>query len=267
MIESPRIHEHLVTPEVAEQWMEKNTSNRRLSLPLVERYARDMGAGKWELNGETVKFDSSGRVIDGQHRLAAIIRSGKTCRLHVATGLPVRRGIVATIDNGRPRSAGDVLRMNGFASHSRMASIARFVLQLESGMMNCGPVGNAEILAEVTENPEAYKQAALHGKHVERVVIVPPYGAFSMQAHARDPVAFAEWHEQFASGANLDRDSAILTLRNHLLQAKSLGRTRVTTFRYDAYCKLCRTWNRWRSGMPLRKITRSKQTKGKVEVI
>jgi len=267
MIESPRIQEHLVTPEIAKQWLVRNVSNRRVSPPLVERYARDMGAGNWELNGETVKFDSSRRLIDGQHRLSAIIKSGKSTKMYVATGLPTNHRIAATIDNGRARSASDILKMHGYSHNSIMAALARFVMQLQPDRWNGGSVGNYEILEEVKRNPSKYERASIQAKQVSGVVTAPPYGAFAMQAFDKDPELFVKWHNQFASGANLEHDSAILTLRNHLLQLKSLGLTRVTTFRYETYAKLCHAWNLGRQGKKCKRINTPSQTTGIIELL
>ena len=267
MIESPRIQEHLVTPEIAKQWLVKNVSNRKVSPPLVERYARDMGAGNWELNGETVKFDSSRRLIDGQHRLSAIIKSGKSCKLYVATGLPTSYKVAATIDNGRSRSAADVLRMNGYSHHTRMAAIARFVMQLKSDKYNHGSVGNYEILEEVKKSPNEYERAAFQSKQVSGIATVPPYGAFAMQAYDKEPEAFSSWHEKFTTGAGLQSGTAILTVRNHLLRMKALGHTRKTAFRYDVYAKLCFAWNMARKGKSCKRIEIPAKTFGIIELL
>ena len=80
-----------ITPEMATAYMKKNTNNPRgkssLSRRIVKQYAEDMSAGLWQLNGEAIMFDEDGYLKNGQHRLAAIILSGKTVEMCVIRGV------------------------------------------------------------------------------------------------------------------------------------------------------------------------------------
>lgn len=71
-----------ITPAKAKEYLKKNVNNPRgknsLNRRIVKTYADDMANGLWELNGEAIVFDEDGFLKDGQHRLAAIILSGKT---------------------------------------------------------------------------------------------------------------------------------------------------------------------------------------------
>lgn len=65
-----------VTPQMAQEWLATNAKNNRdLSKVTVKRYANDMVKGQWMVTGEAIKFDRTGRLIDGQHRLQALIES------------------------------------------------------------------------------------------------------------------------------------------------------------------------------------------------
>lgn len=90
-----------VTPQLAAEFLEKNANNRSLSNAVVEHYAMQMRSGKWIANGETIKFGSNGELVDGQHRLQAIIQSGVTVTMVVVTGVP--EGSKETIDVGKVR--------------------------------------------------------------------------------------------------------------------------------------------------------------------
>ena len=56
----PTVDVVMVTPKTAKQWLKNNTRNRRLNITTVERFANEMKAGAWRLNGETIKFDNFG---------------------------------------------------------------------------------------------------------------------------------------------------------------------------------------------------------------
>jgi len=58
-----------VTPDQASAWLATNaTNNRKISTTIVNQYARDMIAGRWEITGEAIKFDTTGRLIDAALR-------------------------------------------------------------------------------------------------------------------------------------------------------------------------------------------------------
>ena len=79
-----------ITPKKAKEYLAKNIHNPRhgnMNRSVIKRYAEDMKAGKWELNGEAIMFDEDGYLKNGQHRLAAIILSGVTVRMCVIRGV------------------------------------------------------------------------------------------------------------------------------------------------------------------------------------
>lgn len=100
-----------ISPSTARKYLELNRSNRPLSKRTILDYVRAMHAGEWLLNGEAIKFDRDGRLVDGQHRLAAIEKSGQTLSTVVMRGLDPE--VFKTLDTGRNRSAGDVLAIKG----------------------------------------------------------------------------------------------------------------------------------------------------------
>jgi hypothetical protein len=58
----------MITPQKAVEILDtKNFNNRPVSQFTVDRYAQEMKAGRWKLNGEPIIFGKSGRLIDGQH--------------------------------------------------------------------------------------------------------------------------------------------------------------------------------------------------------
>lgn len=97
----------LVTPELAERWLEKKAPNRALNDNLALEYALAMEAGSWEQTHQGIAFDDAGRLVDGQHRLSAIPLSKKSVKMLVTRGLT--REEVLTIDRGRVRDAADSL--------------------------------------------------------------------------------------------------------------------------------------------------------------
>ncbi len=95
---SPRVEILDVSPALAEAWLAKNRTTAT-SQGGRRGYARDMLAGRWSLNGETVKLDVNGHLRDGQHRLNAVVVSGATVPMVVVSNLGTE--VMQTVDAGR----------------------------------------------------------------------------------------------------------------------------------------------------------------------
>ncbi len=100
------------TPDSARKILDaNNTFNRPVNGTRVTVYAAEMSAGKWMMTGESIKFADTGKLLDGQHRLLAIIKCGKSIELPVVRGLDPET--FKAIDTGKERSKIDVLALNG----------------------------------------------------------------------------------------------------------------------------------------------------------
>lgn len=123
----PRAEWESITPDLAAKILERNTANRTLSQGLVDRYAAEMRRDAWdEDNGETIKIAADGTVVDGQHRLWAVVESGRTIRFLVVRG--VDRDSFQTIDIGKARTAGDLVGIAGIPSGNQVAAGAMIAL-------------------------------------------------------------------------------------------------------------------------------------------
>lgn len=93
-----------VTPKVAAAWLTMNHVERPLDLAHVRNLAARMRADKWTDSAASIAFDAEGHVVDGQHRLAAIVEAKTPVTLLVTTNCSSdQRGI----DWGLPR-AGEI---------------------------------------------------------------------------------------------------------------------------------------------------------------
>lgn len=99
----PTVRLEVITPDIAEEMLGTNHERQRsVNERIVLQYAHDMTEERWPITGDTIKEDWNGRIIDGQHRLRAIIKSGATIETFVARGLDP--DVFADLDQGRKRS-------------------------------------------------------------------------------------------------------------------------------------------------------------------
>lgn len=104
----------IVTPEIATVWMRQNIigddRNRRFRKAHARSLALEMKKGQWRLTHQGIAFGASGRLLDGQHRLQAIIDSGVTIPMVVFIDVP--EDVFTNFDRGAARNIGDVLDVN-----------------------------------------------------------------------------------------------------------------------------------------------------------
>lgn len=93
-----------ITPEVAAQYDALNKNVRNVIPSLVDRLARDMAAGRWKATHQGIAFDEDGRLVDGQHRIRAVIKSGVTVKIMVFRGITADQNLA--VDCGAKRSDG-----------------------------------------------------------------------------------------------------------------------------------------------------------------
>lgn len=124
-----------ISPEVAEKMLEgsKDIKNRSVNDGHVGWLASQMKAGKWTLNGEAIILDDEDQIIDGQHRLWAVIEAGVVIESLVVRGAD-RKGF-ATIDTGAARTLANVLGIVGEKYANTVASALSWTYRHDLGKM------------------------------------------------------------------------------------------------------------------------------------
>jgi hypothetical protein len=207
-----------VTPAKAEKWLQKNASNRRPSDMTIAAYARDIEAGNWELTPQAVAFNVNGDLLDGQHRLHAVIKSNKAVKMVIVRGC--NHDVRKYIDRGRKRSLSDRMRMEGLEGRIALkASCSSLLVRLDRGSTRELITGD-----EAVETLEQYTAefAWLDTATLSRGFKVASYVAPVMWA-LRLGDRVAEFHEGVQSGVGLRAKSPALAMRNALTRTATQG--------------------------------------------
>lgn len=239
-----------ISPQLATTMLERNTLNRALSDLHVQRLAAEMKAGHWKLNGDTIRF-SGDRLVDGQHRLWAIIESGCTIEVLVVEGLD--DGVFDTIDIGKGRSHADTLSVLDEDHPAALAAALKVVDRYERGLLSSSiRYTNSEVIALLNKHPQIRRSIEVCGYQAG---LVPP--SMKIAAHylfQRKSVEEADtFIRDFKSGASLGEDDPVHRVRERFV-AMSAGRTRYS-MRCD-YVMACmiRAWNARREGRLLKRL-------------
>ena len=103
-----------ITPDMAREWLTRNMKNNRPVLKAtVHSYARQMRNGSWHLTHQGIAFDENGELVDGQHRLHAIIEANVPVEMNVTYNVRHTPGELFTVDMGRKRTYQNAVVMGG----------------------------------------------------------------------------------------------------------------------------------------------------------
>lgn len=266
-----RFEERWVSPEDAEDMLTHNERNRALRPTHVRTLTSDMVSGNYLFTGDTVKFDRTGRLIDGQHRLNGIVKSGVGQWVLVVRGLDPR--VQAVIDAHARRSAGNALRFvfEDASAVETAASIARMCLMID-GMRAPTAVSstyanrkhsNADVVAWAEDNPDVFEISAKAKQLSSRThsgagIPAALGGWILLHAHRIDPAMthqfFLPLHDR-AEPFGVMGDGSVVDPREDPRYAfhtavKAMGMEDKRTLRIPVFGALA--WNEWRSGRPRR---------------
>ena len=159
----------LITPEIAKSMLAVTDSvgfqNRNLRRSKVEMYTRDLKNGVWKMTNQSIGVLYNGAVVDGQHRLHAIVRSGMAVRCLVVSGLSA--DVFPFIDIGAPRRLADAIRHDQQAYATNMAAVGKLLASFDAGnILNRHTLpSNQEALQSLEKHPVAQEWVNILGPH------------------------------------------------------------------------------------------------------
>lgn len=156
--------EIIITPKYAKAMLDKHEEvlqnstlppNRRYEPKRAQFYASQMKNGDWQNNGEDMHIAKSGRILNGQHRLHAIIMSGVSLKMGIKYDID---DSVFIYDRGRMRSSSDTLTMKGIDKEitgNFYVSIVRLHYYYQKGLMY---VSDADIERFICKHDKTFKE-------------------------------------------------------------------------------------------------------------
>lgn len=238
----------MIGPEMADKLLADRGPNRAVSSAVIAKYARDIEAGRWQLNGQTIKIDSDGRLLDGQHRLEAVKKAMKAIPAIVVEGLPT--DVINSLDIGRKRSMNDVLREHGETNTITLASALRWLWMIRTGVVlaaNSSPsIGELlELLEAVPEIRNSLRNVAAIHEIMGNGIAAALHCTFAEKDADLADVFFA----RLIDGVNLAEHSPIRHLRERLIKTRASRRVRLAEAERVALS--IKAWNAFRNDRPL----------------
>jgi hypothetical protein len=232
-----------VTPELAQQWLGTNLRNRNLRPGGVAQYARDMESGRWRFTGEPIKFSVDGALLDGQHRLHAVFKSGVTLPMLVVRGLPAESQTF--MDTGLKRTAPDALALMGEKQTSVLSSVAGMVVN--DGARMSRRVSHAEILEVLAAEPLIRTITTEIMPALKLTCATPAVLGYAYwRLDKVSPDDTAKFFGALSSLAGLPAGSPVLALHKRLSGYTRGGASRGRSYRQESLACIFMAWNAWR---------------------
>lgn len=238
-----------ITPDMAEKLLAKNTHNRNPKVSNLKKVVRALENGEWKLNGEAIKIALNGDILDGQHRLLAIVQTGLPMTTLIIRGL--ENDTQETMDGGSPRTAADALKLRGEANFTTLAAVAKKICTYQAAGLRVATgtqftITTAEILSTVDKTPgirdtAKYANNIAKGTGMTASIVGLLFHVFS--AIDADDATF--FFDRFHDGEMLAKGNPIYELRRCLENVKSVRGEKSQTFIAAVTIK---AWNKFRDG-------------------
>ncbi len=204
-----------ITPEQAKAYLTKNRKNRPVQPATVDRFVEQMKSGQWLCTHQGIAFDKDGFLLDGQHRLHAIVKSGCTIRMRVTIDLPPEA--MAVLDTGMKRTQGQILHMRGQQYASFWAALCNSLQKLIT-RSNRVPLSVFDMERILTEEAD---MVALSGPHfVDTAMRTSWLSAPLFLAMRKDPAKVTAFISAYSSGVNLQEGDPAHGLRKLFIEGR-----------------------------------------------
>ena len=127
----PESKVELVTPDYAQELLKKNDRNRGLSKYVLSNYVSDMENDRWQDSASQIQISSEGWLLNGQHRLHAVVQSGRSQYFTITKGLQSETQDV--MDLGKTRTVADALSIRGVKNWHMVAASIRLHYGWQTG--------------------------------------------------------------------------------------------------------------------------------------
>lgn len=248
-----------IGPEEAATFLAMNTHNRMIRPRHVAFLADEIRGGRWHLTNDAITVSETNVLLNGQHRLRAIIDAGTPVQLLVLFGADVESQVVT--DTGNRRNLADALRIAGFDNLAALAATVTFVFRMTDPLLSF-PATRAkkypyqpQIDFAIKHESELF-EAIRMARHVREHLVFPGRiisGLWFLQAELDREDADTFWCS-IASGAALAEDDPRLIWRRWCERLRTNGRNTITTEPVQV-AMVIKAWNTWRAGGTTRLLT------------
>lgn len=239
--------------------LERNTHNRSVNRRLVERLTLTIERDEYIFNGQPIQVAEDGTLLDGQHRLLAVVASGKPIDTLIIWNAKMETQ--DTMDMGKARSVSDVLRLRGYANHHTVAAVGKRIALgtmqgLQAGAASLQKEVSAGKIVSIVESLEEIDRYTVYARSVAKAsgLIISQVGFLMWWFDNIDRVDSDYFWERLRTGQSLDEGDPIYALRRY---GQLTNHTGMGTFgrQVTMGAMIVKAWNKFRQGEPVLRLT------------
>jgi hypothetical protein len=180
---------------MAKRWLAMRKTNRPVNLVNYNKVVKALTEGTYRLNGESIILSDDG-ILDGQHRLLAVVDTGVAMWSVVVYGID--SAYFATIDSGKVRGASDVLSIAGHLNTTVLGASLVVLWQIGRGtVMSKEHPPTVEIEGILAEHPWLSESVTFCKRKLPRMI---------------SPARLTAAHYVFSQHSRLEADRFIMDL-------------------------------------------------------
>lgn len=250
----PQFEKVQITPELAREWLRTtNKRNRKIKWDRVHQHVGAIRRGEWRLNGDAIRFDKGGVLIDGQNRLQAVVEADTPITSFVVWGL--EPDAQNTIDVGSRRSLADALTIAGESNTTILASTIRLAFIYDRFLetdIDMDRRTQAPTIQQCLGFFEAHRgrliAAVLEGGTIRKKLSFPAAAAATawFVCHELDWEECEDFFHKLKLGASLEEKNPIFVLRRWLENNAAKTHDKPTSVFVLAI--ILKAWNAYRDG-------------------
>lgn len=172
-----------VTPEMANAIIDNmNDNNRPISENLVDKYCIDMDNGTWGIGESDICISKTYRLLNGQHRLLAVISHGKPIGFKFSFGY--ENSEFKNMDAGKKRTNAQKLVIGGITTKNatQVSALSTYLLEYMKGALGGGsinPTSDEVMKCAKRWEPEFQKSISWMKANLKRYKIAAADSAFA----------------------------------------------------------------------------------------
>ena len=213
----------VVTPEIAANWLKFNINNRNITTGAISKMVNTFKSGRYQFNGDAIRWGKDGRILDAQHRLTACVQTDIPFESVVVWGIDPDAQI--TMDRNKKRTLVDHLRIRGEQSTKELSTVLNLAVawyeqDRRFGLGYTTAVDYEEAYNYLVANPnirESVSAISDFGSGKVRKIINPAWFAFVHWVLTNiDPIDADDFLTRVVSGYHDEETEATYKLRGRL---------------------------------------------------
>jgi hypothetical protein len=236
----------LINATIAKEMLKRNQRNRTLKIKDVKYLSDQMKNNQWLFDGQPIRFTEDGRLLDGQHRLNAIIESNTEQKFLVIKG--IKSESFKVMDTGRTRTGADVFSINGISNSTTIAATVRFIISFKRNSLtiNKSKITNTDLLNWYEKNKnisDIVKNAFVMKNEFSNVLTATQIAGFHFLFAKKNVIEAENFIYKLCTGLGVENTNPIFLLRKKLIQDK-INVAKLPT--NEKFAFIVKTWNNYR---------------------